>query len=115
MEPVMAVDIQQFFNNALPEGLERNRDEAKKYGGILQFDITGEGGGSWLVNVSDSGPSVTSGQGTAHATIIIAAEDFQKLYEDSKNYMLLFHSGKMKIIGNEALAMKLDRIFKFGR
>jgi putative sterol carrier protein len=109
----MAVDIQNLFNKELPAILERNSDAAKQIGAKYQLNVTGDGGGEWFVDVSESGPKVEQGNpGSADCTIALTAEDFQKLYENPKaNGMQLFFGGKLKITGNTMLAMKLQNLF----
>jgi putative sterol carrier protein len=106
----MAVDVKKLFNEDLPAQLDRNKDEAKTIGAKFQMNITGEG--EWYIDVSDSGPSCKPGTGPADCTITIAAEDFQKLVENpQQNGMQLFFAGKLKVTGNQMLAMKLQKLF----
>jgi putative sterol carrier protein len=111
----MAVDIQKLFNETLPAGLAKHADSAKQVGAKFQMNITGEGGGEWFIDLTDSGPSATaSNPGNADCTITITAEDFQKLHENPQaNGMQLFFSGKLKVSGNPTLAMKLQKLFEF--
>ena len=53
----MAVDVQRLFNEELPAALAKNADDAKTLGAKYQMNITGPGGGEWIVDVSASGPS----------------------------------------------------------
>jgi len=111
----MAVDIQKLFNEEIPAKLAQHADEAKKVGATFQMNITGEGGGEWFVNVSDTGPSIKPGTEAADCTITIASEDFQKLHENPQaNGMQLFLAGKLKVAGNQMLAMKLSKLFTLG-
>ncbi len=108
----MAVDIQKLFNEELPAAIAKNPDKAKAIGAKYQMNITGPTGGEWYVDVSDSGPSSKQGTGPADCTITISDEDFQKLVENPQaNGMQLFFSGKLKVAGNQMLAMKLQKLF----
>lgn len=111
----MAVDIQKLFNDELPAALAKNPEGAKQIGAKYQINITGDGGGEWFIDVSDSGPSATKGTGAADCTITISADDFQKLYENpQQNGMQLFFAGKLRVAGNQMLAMKLQKLFQMG-
>lgn len=111
----MAVDIQKLFNEELPAVLAKNPDAAKQIGATFQMNITGEGGGEWFIDVSDKGPHSEPGNKPADCTITIAAEDFQKLHENPQaNGMQLFFAGKLKVAGNQMLAMKLQKLFTIG-
>ena len=59
-------------------------------------------------------PGLQGGTGPADCTITIAAEDFQKLVENPQaNGMQLFFAGKLKVAGNQMLAMKLQKLFSY--
>jgi putative sterol carrier protein len=112
----MAVDIQKLFNEELPARLAAHPDAAKQVGAQYQMIITGEGGGEWFIDVSDSGPKAEKGNpGTAACTITIASEDFQKLIENPQaNGTQLFFTGKLKVAGDTMAAMKLSKLFSLG-
>lgn len=109
----MAVDIQKLFNEEVPAHFAKHGDEAKAVGAKFQINVTGEGGGEWFVDASDSGPSIAPGNpGGADCTISLTSEDFQKFHENPQaNGMQLFFAGKLKIAGNQMLAMKLSKLF----
>jgi hypothetical protein len=109
----MAVDIQKMFNEDLPAALAKNPAAAKEIGAKYQLNITGEGGGEWFIDVSDSGPKAEKGNpGGADCSITISTEDFQKLQENPQaNGPALFFGGKLKVAGNPALALKLQKLF----
>ena len=108
----MAVDIKKLFNEELPAALEKNKDDAKTIGAKYQMNVTGVG--EWNIDVSDTGPFCKPGEGPADCTITIAEEDFQKLVENPQaNGMQLFFAGKLKVTGNQMLAMKLQKLFGY--
>jgi putative sterol carrier protein len=108
----MAIDIKKVFNEDLPAGLAKNADDAKTIGAKYQMNITGEG--SWFIDVSATGPKCVPGEEPADCTITIAADDFQKLIENpQQNGMQLFFAGKLKVGGNNMLAMKLNKLFSY--
>ncbi len=108
----MAVDIKKLFNEELPALLEKNAEDAKTIGAKYQWTITGEG--DWNIDVSATGPSCKPGSGPSDCSITIASEDFQKLVENPQaNGMQLFFAGKLKVTGNQMLAMKLQKLFSY--
>jgi putative sterol carrier protein len=109
----MAVDIQKLFNEELPAGIAKHADAAKEIGAKYQINITGEGGGEWFIDCKEN-PGATAGNpGGANCTITIATEDFQKLIENPQaNGMQLFFAGKLKVQGDQMLAMKLQKLFQ---
>ncbi len=109
----MAVDVKKLFNEELPAALTANAEDARTIGAKYQMNITGEG--EWFIDVSATGPVCKAGnEATADCTITIAAEDFQKLIENPQaNGMQLFFAGKLKVAGNQMLAMKLQKLFSY--
>jgi putative sterol carrier protein len=108
----MAVDTKKLFNEDLPAALAKNAEDARTIGAKYQMNITGEG--SWFIDVSATGPKCVPGEEPADCTITITSEDFQKLIENpQQNGMQLFFSGKLKIAGNNMLAMKLNKLFSY--
>ena len=110
----MAVDIQDLFNNKLPGALERNAEDAKEIDATFQLNI--EGAGQWFVDCSeDNGVSCKPGTGDdPDVTMAMSAEDFQELYEDPQTAgMSLFFAGKLKVEGNQMLALKMSKLFAY--
>src|SRR5207249_10295244 len=109
----MAVDIQKLFNEELPSKISAHPDKAKEIGAKFQINIAGPDGGEWYIDATDSGPKCEKGNpGTADCTVSMASEDFQKLAENPQaNGMQLFFAGKLKVAGNQMLAMKLSKLF----
>lgn len=109
----MAGDIHKFFNEVLPDQFAKHPDAAKQIGAKYQFIITGEGGGEWFIDVTATGPKVKPGNpGGADCTVTLTCEDFHKLHENPQaNGMALFFAGKIKVAGDQMLAMKIAKLF----
>ncbi len=108
----MAVDIKKLFNEELPASLAKNAEDVKTIGAKFQMNVTGEG--QWFIDASPTGPACKPGSEAADCTLTIAAEDFQKLIENPQaNGMALFFAGKLKVDGNQMLAMKLNKLFSY--
>ncbi|MFO0675229.1 MAG: SCP2 sterol-binding domain-containing protein [Polyangiaceae bacterium] len=108
----MPVDVKKLFNEDLPAVLSKNAEDAKTIGAKFQMNIGGEG--EWFIDVSSTGPVVKAGSDAADCTLSIEAEDFQKLIENPQaNGMQLFFAGKLKVTGNQMLAMKLNKLFGY--
>lgn len=107
----MAVDVKKLFNEDLKGALERNPAEARKIGGVYQMNITGAG--TWTIDLSKDPPTVVEGPATnPGATIEISESDFQTLYANPQaEGMKLFFAGKLKVKGNQMLAMNLQKLF----
>ncbi|MDW3197571.1 MAG: SCP2 sterol-binding domain-containing protein [Cytophagales bacterium] len=55
--------------------------------------------------------SVTNEDQDADCTIVIQLDDFDKLMSGDLNPMMAFMTGKMKVEGDKAIAMKLSSMF----
>jgi putative sterol carrier protein len=76
-----------------------------------QFNLTGEGGGTFHA-VFDNG-SVDVGEGTVEnpgCTVTMSAPDFLLMVQGKLNPMAAFMGGKLKIQGDMGLAMRLQSI-----
>ena len=108
----MPVNAEEFFNELLPAAMFRNPESFRRIGHQYTFIITGEGGGEWCVNVSESGPSVMPGNlGNSNCIITMIAEDFQGVYRNPNNLIPLSLSGRMGVSGDSGLVKKVPEIF----
>jgi putative sterol carrier protein len=100
------VGAREFF-----ETLE-SRADASKIDGIdhsYLFDVDGEG--QWLVEVRNGTVKVTEGPGDADVAISLSGETFERLASGKQNPVLAFMSGKLKVTGDTAAALKLQKLF----
>jgi putative sterol carrier protein len=106
----VADDVKGIFS-AMPTNF--NADAAKGMNSVIQFNLSGEGGGSYHVVIKDG--ACTVGEG-AHAspnmTMTIAAQDYVDMISGKLNGQMAFMSGKLKIAGDMGLAMKMQSLFK---
>ena len=85
---------------------------SKGLNAVFQFELSGDGGGTWHVAVADGSFSVGEGShATPSATIKMAAENYVQLVNGKINGTMAFMKGQMKITGNMMLAQKMQAIF----
>lgn len=78
---------------------------------VYQFDIGGEEAGVYQIVMRENEAFVQKGQPeTPDCTIAMDGEDFKKLMDGRLNPMMAAMTGKLKIQGNLALAMRLNEI-----
>ena len=79
---------------------------------VVQYDISGEGGGTWNAVIKDGTCTVAEGTGANPAlTLQMAAQDWLDMTSGKANGQMLFMSGKLKLKGDMGLAMKLGSMF----
>lgn len=75
---------------------------------IFQFDITGEDGGSWVVDLRNSPGSVVKGtDDAADCVITVGQQDFAGIMSGEVDPQMAFMMGRVKVAGNFMLATKL--------
>jgi putative sterol carrier protein len=106
-------NVHELFDQKFPEALAKHPDKAKEVNAVYLFKITGDGGGEWTVDLASATPGVKKGaHGTANCTIEVAHDDFQAMLNDPAKGMQLFFQGKLKVSGDQMLAMKLQKLFQ---
>lgn len=97
---------------------EQDPEVATSVDGIVQFNVTGEGGGSWVLNLEKGRTTGFVSEGTspdAKATLTVSADDWSAMFDGELDPMTAFMSGKIKVDGDIMLAMKLQGIMKLAR
>lgn len=83
---------------------------------VYQFDLSGNEGGKWYVRVRQGLLEVGEGiDPSPDVTLRAAAGDYVDIAEGRMNPVLALMTGKFKLEGNMALALKLQSIFKPAR
>lgn len=79
---------------------------------VIQFQISGDGGGNWVVTIKDKRCTVTEGVAQdANATVRMDASNYVALSTGKLGSMKAFTSGKVKASGNISLLQRMDRWF----
>jgi len=79
---------------------------------VIQFQLSGEGGGNWYVVIKDRTCAVTEGvTDTAGATIQMTADDYVALATGKLGSMKAFMSGRVKASGDISLLRRMDAWF----
>lgn len=89
--------------------------DAAKAGGFdatIQFDLAGDDGGQWYVNVAEGNAVVTEGLHEAPAaTIRMNASDFVDMMTGNLDPMNAFMMGKVRVEGDLNSVMKFQTLF----
>lgn len=88
-------------------------EKAKGLDAIIQYHLTGEEGGDWIIKIHDD--KCTVQEGTAEnpkMTLTADAREFRDILLGKIDGMTAFMQGKLKLAGDLNLAMKLTSYFK---
>ncbi len=96
------------------EKVAAHKSEASTIGAVYKFVLSGDGGGTFLVDLTAE-PGVKETDGEAQCVITMTARDFVRMVEGGANPKLLVLSGKLKIGGDKALALKLNNFTRLLR
>ncbi|XP_013821722.1 PREDICTED: hydroxysteroid dehydrogenase-like protein 2 isoform X2 [Capra hircus] len=87
-------------------------DVVKATQAIYQFELSGEDGGTWFLDLKSKGGNVGYGEPSDQADVVMSmsTDDFVKMFSGKLKPTMAFMSGKLKIKGNMALAIKLEKL-----
>lgn len=89
-----------------------NAEKAGDMNAVVQFDLSGDGGGKWFVSVADGNCVVTEGETeSTTATIRMDASDYAALVAGELNAMSAFMQQKIRVEGDLNTVMKFQNLF----
>lgn len=102
---------QEYFDQKVPENLKTKADKLTSINAVYEFNITGDNGGVWTLDLTAPGGTVCSGSsGKANCTVTMESDNFVKLVTGQLNPQMAFMTGKLKVAGNMGLALKLTNV-----
>jgi len=107
------MDAKTFFGEKLPSLLKKEPDKAREIDAIYVFNVTGDGGGSWTVDLKADTPTVSEGGEEGDCAVEISNADLETLLADTNQGMQLFLQGKLKV-SDPMLATKLVDLLNLG-
>jgi putative sterol carrier protein len=113
----MSASVADFFAK-IEKAAQADPAAATAPDAVFKFDISGDGGGTYVLNLkkgTTSGFVSTDSSEAAGATIQVSAEDWVSMLTGQLNPMMAFMSGKVKIDGDTTLAMGLQNVLKLAQ
>ncbi|MDP8221860.1 MAG: SCP2 sterol-binding domain-containing protein [Candidatus Lernaella stagnicola] len=106
----MASSVNEVFENMATK-MAADPSKVENINAVYQFNVTGDDGGEWHVDLTGDAPAVASGPAeSANCTVTVTDEDLLAIIDGSLNPQMAFMTGKVKISGDMSLAMKLGKI-----
>ncbi len=88
-------------------------DRAAGVDAVVQYHLTGEQGGDWIITIHDGACKVTPGIAeNPKMTMTADAQEFRDILLGRMDGMAAFMQGKLQLKGDLNLAMKLTSFFK---
>lgn len=99
--------------NGMPERFQVDKAAGANMG--ILFDLSGDNGGQWYVNIADGKLDVAQSAPAAapNATVKMSADDFTAMSTGSLNPMMAFMTGKIKVDGDLNSVMKFQSLVGF--
>jgi putative sterol carrier protein len=100
-----------YFEEKIAKKLVAKPELSKAVNACYEFNIEGDEGGIWTVDLTKEPGAVSAGSsGAARCMVSAKAPDFLNIVTGKQNAQMAFMSGKLKIKGDMGLAMKLMKI-----
>lgn len=96
----------------LDRKLTERKAQASAIGGVFRFELSGDGGGTFIMNLTDD-VGVREQDGAAPCTIKMSASDFVDLFEGRANGQALFFGQRLVVEGDMSMALKLQALTEF--
>ena len=87
-------------------------EKAGNIRGVIQLELTGEGGGNWIIRINNGQIAIEEGQvSPADLTLGMAASDYVAITRGELNPANAFIAKKISVQGNMTMAMKFPEMF----
>jgi putative sterol carrier protein len=107
----MAIEsAKELFEDYMPKRLESKPELVEKVNASYKFVVTGDNGGTWVVDLTVPGGTVKEEDTEANCTITVDSGDLVDIVSGKLNGQMAFMTGKLKVAGDMALAMKLGSV-----
>ncbi len=102
-------DIKEIINN-MPEFF--NPSAAQGLDVVIQYDISGDGGGKWHIKIKDGACKIQEGSNESpDVTLIMPDETWLAIVNKETDGMQAFMSGQLKVAGDIMIAQRIEQLF----
>ena len=99
----------EFLDNVLPEKFDP--EKAAGLSAVVQFKISGDNGGDWVLTITDGKLEITDGTVDGpNMTLIMKDKDYVDLVNGKLSGQKAFMTGKLKFKGDMNLGMKMQKL-----
>jgi len=112
--PISKLTLKQLFSGMATRSFDP--EKAKGWHAIIQYRITGEGGGQYYLVVKDQKCTMHEGEAENPTLIITASyDDWMAIVEGRLEGRKAFFSGQMKVEGNMNDLFRMQSVFRTTR
>lgn len=105
------MSVQDIIETKLPAKVQANPSVATSVNAKVGFDIAGDDGGQWTIDLTNTEGCVSSGVcDDAHVTLSMTDENFIAMIAGDLNPQKAFLLGKLKVKGDMGAALKLGKL-----
>ncbi|MBI2092321.1 MAG: SCP2 sterol-binding domain-containing protein [Deltaproteobacteria bacterium] len=105
MKPKEIVEVE------IVKKLKASPEKASAVNAVIELQITGADGGTWTIDCTKPGGEISGGsKGAAKLTVTMSDADFTDMFLGKLKPQAAFLTGKVKVKGDIALALKLGNI-----
>jgi putative sterol carrier protein len=88
-------------------------DKAAGVNATIQYEITGDQGGTWHAIIKDGTCTVSAGAApSSNLTLTMSSQDWLDMISGKLSGQMAFMAGKLKLKGDMGLAMKIGGLFQ---
>jgi len=101
----------EWFETELPAAVQADPKKIEGFTGTLLFNITGDQGGTWTLDIRDQKLEVKAeAVPNPDITVTMKDTDFVNFVNKKLSGQMAFMTGKLKVKGNMQLALKLRNL-----
>ena len=91
-----------------------NESLVKEIGGMFQFDVVGESGGTWYLDLRSGNGRIYTDKPTDKPDVVLtmSVDDMQKIFYGLSSAFDAYMQGDLKVEGDLKMAMSLEAIVK---
>jgi hypothetical protein len=109
-EPKIISSIKEIFAKYFPSQLRTHADKLHELRIVIKFIVHGDGGGVWLIDLTEPGGRIIPGDGEAGCTFTVSAKDLYEIVTGELNAAAALARGIVKVSGDLEQAFEVGRI-----
>jgi putative sterol carrier protein len=105
------MNAKEIIEQKIPAKVKAAPEVGQAINGPVAFDLSGEGGGQWTIDLSTAEAPVTEGVAdNAKVTLLMTATDFASMIHGELDAQKAFLTGQLKVKGDMGAALKLGKL-----